>query len=551
MIDIGLKCYKKMKPNELKEGKTPVELGTPLSSISIDLTEGCSLRCTYCFTNLETKNKKNNNKLSLKIGKEIIDWFLKDSTSGTIEDIKKRKQPLNIDWWGGEPFLEFSLMKNLTKYAQDKAKEAGKEIKFGGTTNIVSLTEEKVNWIINNNAHFLLSCDGRGERNKERPFPNGKNSWDVMRKKLSMIMRVYKKHKVPFMPKIRLTATPSTLKGIASDLIYFHEQDWGEIFFSENHDAEWSENDFKVFKDELNQISEYRINSLSKGKFLTTKFFDDPVKNIFANSMSDKKIPANGPGWSCGAGKTFMGASVEGALYICHRTNKHDTLNKVWHDKENCLGSIYEGITNIKKYKELQELKVPALIENSPLSHCKDCPIELTCLGGCIASLIDSTGSPSGKHAIYCTIRMTYYDIISEEIKKVILSGKLKEYLHIIGVKLGANKFTPQGSEFHCTCNESYYTSLVRNYKHFLDKKELDGVLEPQKLDEAYMLQFISLIAENSLKEVVGKGYNKQGCLCNNGSFNDNGAEEKIKNLTSEEVKGLVEIFQKFLERSQ
>ncbi len=497
-----------MKPSEFKQGKSPKELGKKITAISIDLTEDCSLRCTYCFCDQSPSGQvsKSKNVLSLQAGKEIIDWALSDDVSD---------KELHIEWWGGEPFIQFELMKELTIYAKQKANELGKQISFGGTTNIVSLTEEKVQWIIDETKGFLLSCDGRGERNKERIFPDGSNSWSALEMKLEMVKEVYSKNNKP-LPSIRMTASSSTVEGMADDMIYFHEQGWSHVFSSENYDCTWTPEQFKQFEVECRKLSDYRFDCLKDNKkFMASKFFDDMAMHV----IEPRKMKEDEPAWSCGAGKGYMGISVEGAIYACHRNNKHNTLDKEWHDKDRCLGSIYEGITNLELYDKINKTLIP--------DKCKGCPVETSCLGGCIAVCKDLTNDEFGSVDNICKTKMIMYNVVLNEINQVMKLGKFQDYLKLVNTRKNRNK---DHKPVSCACHSTTYTNSVKIFAEVGKDKD----------DVTNLLIYVSKIIDQELAKKIKN--NIPHCLCNTQQYNDNNLHKQF-NISEVQKKDIINTF--------
>ncbi len=101
-----------------------------LSTIDLDLTNNCVLACDYCF-----RGAKNQRRLDLETGKKAIDWFISESGSN---------KKLAVALFGGEPLMEFDLIKQLVPYAKEKAAKAGKSIHFSATTNCVLINDEMI-----------------------------------------------------------------------------------------------------------------------------------------------------------------------------------------------------------------------------------------------------------------------------------------------------------------------------------------------------------------------------------------------------------------------
>jgi uncharacterized protein len=101
-----------------------------LNTIDLDLTNNCVLACDYCF-----RGAKNQRRLSLETGKAAINWFIKESGNN---------KKLSVALFGGEPLMEFELIKQLVPYGQEQAQKAGKSMHFSATTNSVLVNDEMI-----------------------------------------------------------------------------------------------------------------------------------------------------------------------------------------------------------------------------------------------------------------------------------------------------------------------------------------------------------------------------------------------------------------------
>jgi len=538
-----------MKPQQLKQGKSPVELGTPIQTISLDLTERCTLRCKYCFADHgfdqnTCKTEDTSKDLTFETGKQVIDWFLRDDVSGPApKDLEAMNSHLVIDFWGGEPLMKFELLQQLVVYADEEANKVGKKFRFGGTTNVTLLNEDKLAWLLPRDIHFLLSIDGIGERNSERIFPDGSSSWPIIEKRLQDVVKMYKnfnKH----LPGIRMTPTPGNIIGMFENIKTFYEMGFDSIFFSENYDADWTDQDLQDYKKELEQLADFRIQLLAKKeRFLGSKFLDDNGRFVLQRGILGKPTPNNPSGRACGAGSNFMGVSVEGAIYICHRTNKHNTLDVEWHEKKFCLGSIFENITNEELYYELNDLKTPTFLgAQSPLMHCKDCPIEMLCLGGCYAVKYDNdgvlTGTIDGK---ICKIKMLLYELAFYEIMNAIKFGVLYHYSGMLGVKGFYSTFNGDGAAMNCACNMSNYASIPDLIDDIVRRQLYGSLATDEMKDQLSLMMMIRAMVDQEMKNITN-AQDMKACICNMGAFNRDQLLSTIK-LEDSQKKSLAEMF--------
>ncbi|UCE08326.1 MAG: radical SAM protein, partial [bacterium] len=139
----------------------------PITYLYLDVTNNCILSCDYCF-----RGKKNKQRLSWEIGTKTIDFLIRHS---------QNQRSLVVGFIGGEPLLEFELIKKLVPYAKLKTAYYGKEINFHVTTNCVLVNDEIIHFFRQHNIRFLTSIDGGPEsHDKHRHFPNGSGTLAII-----------------------------------------------------------------------------------------------------------------------------------------------------------------------------------------------------------------------------------------------------------------------------------------------------------------------------------------------------------------------------------
>jgi len=333
------------------------------TACSIDLTERCNMACDYCFQWCHNRRD-----LTYDMGKKIINFFLEDFIKSDEYKSGDRSTP-EIQWWGGEPLLKFDLMKRLTNYALRKGAQLGlKHITFGGTTNGVLLTLEKLDWLDVHKTFFLVSLDGCREcHDKHRKLANGKGSWDL-------IMRNLMKAKERW-PHLQLRLSPSieTVHHLAHDVKMLHrDYDFKRIFFSPVYEGNWTDDTLAVLREQLDELVEFYNSNPQYG----TKHL------IEYKTHRDKwKWP-----YPCGAGRQYVGFGVDGSIWPCHRFNKL-TDKRPWYEKEWCIGHVDHGITR----PDVRDVFINW--DKKPRPWCKGCRCESPCFGQCYATLADLTNA--------------------------------------------------------------------------------------------------------------------------------------------------------------
>lgn len=150
----------------------------PISTIDLDLTNNCVLACDYCF-----RGKKNPRRLSLETGKAALDWFIKESGNN---------KKLSVALFGGEPLMEFKLIKELVPYGQAQAAKVGKSMHFSATTNCVLIDDEKIDFFRKHKMTFHTSIDGGPQsQDMHRKFPNGSGSSAIVEANVKKVLKYW------------------------------------------------------------------------------------------------------------------------------------------------------------------------------------------------------------------------------------------------------------------------------------------------------------------------------------------------------------------------
>lgn len=462
-------------------GKSFTELNKPLRVISLDLTEGCSLRCKYCFQDFKSE-KKENGKLTENVMKDVIDWMFDDKTSGNYNDINKQGGIL-IEFWGGEPLHNWDMLVKTTEYQKEKSKISGKNVKFGGTTNQVEFTRDRLQYLYDNNVNLLISYDGVNN-DKYRIFPDGSGSSNIILKNIDLYYDIFNKP-----PSVRMSLHPDYIDTLYESYEIVLSKGIRNYFFSPVFEQEWSEDHLSELKNQLLKIYNKEQKLLLQGfPPLRNKFVDEMVnliidsKKININLDNDEevlqtdrsklmKIQPNNSNRPCGQGVTYFGISIDGQIYVCHRFNKHglDQQKYPFEKRFGRMGSIYTDIENVELFEKLNQWDV------NEIEHCKNCKFKYFCNGGCYQANFDTTGNVQGQVQYQCKIKFTLYEAQKEILsiyEKHGIYNKEKNKLEINYNKnnIDLNKFTKEFDK--CYCYNGAY--LVKDVEEVLSELKLD-----------------------------------------------------------------------------
>lgn len=511
------------------QGKTLRELGTYTRNLSLDLTEGCSLRCKYCFQDIGVNNKREDRKLTEEIMMQAVDWLFDDNTSGTVDEVNN-SGGLGFEPWGGEPWHNFEMIQKTYEYFVEKSKQTGKKIgHIGGTTNAVEFTEEKLKWCAERNITWLISMDGIKENHdNQRVFQNGVGSFDIVDKNIDLYKKVY-----GFPPELRMSLHPNYIKNIVKSYEYVLGKGIMSYFFSPVYETNWTDEHYKELEEQLVQLYENMIINYKNGyPAIKNKFVDDMIhyileaerrglnlEEIEKTGLYDRSLNSLARGMHlpkpCGAGVTYLGVSVEGQIFVCHRFNKHglDPDKIPFETRYGWLGNVWEGIHNVELFEKLKSWDV------GNLEHCKYCKLKYYCKGQCYASNYDNTGKIDGQNEITCKINHVLYNAakrIIELFKKHQLFDYQKHDIIYTNNRTSSKRFVGSNemSFDKCMCNNGSYVvaDVDRIFKNNgVDQEDIDE-LKMQLLNQGIhvLLDMYNNVKTNTLNKQTNRKIKQQ-----------------------------------------
>ena len=347
----------------------------PIVNMKLFLTQSCNLKCIYCYGD-GGEYGAGGSRMQEKTAFQAVDWL--------IEQSGKMKK-LHIGFLGGEPFLEFPLMKAIVEYAEKKVQEMEKEVDFEVTTNATLLDNEKTTFIKKHRLSVMISFDGPKEvQDAQRPYANGEGSYDSTVPKIKKLLEA--------LPKIHGHAVivgntdPQVVKDALQE-IGFSEitiTPASKSLFTGELDKTESARDTQNLLQELENESETWIR-------LTQCRDDIALKSLMAKSElyqglisllhNSKKKHA------CSAGLGLVGVSSTGDVYLCHRFVGRDKYK---------LGSVFTKDLNREEYQK------------SPTTGnevCAACFAKYYCAGGCKHDNASSCGSIATPPEDMCRLR--------------------------------------------------------------------------------------------------------------------------------------------------
>ncbi len=336
-----------------------------INSLNLFLTDNCNLSCVYCYFNKQDGNsKKPCSSIDLETGYKAIDFYI-DALWGT-------EKPIAINFFGGEPLLQFNKIRNFVEYTKNHNKRQNKGISFYTTTNATLLNTEMIQYFKKNNFYLVVSLDGNEEvHNRNRKTKSGNGTYKTVWNNLIDLAGI-----CPDSVRIRATVTPyyTDVKSMSG---HFRQSGIFRYGFELMYDTDYTE-DLRWTSE---KIDEYKRNYMeyieSIYELIKTEEIEEPEMELISKELmrikrkSFKHIP-------CQMGRESITVSTHGLLYPCHwLVNSKDWI----------IGSLDKGF-NSDRNKSYPDL----VFDNNT---CSKCWARYLCGGGCPAVSIQSNRSKS------------------------------------------------------------------------------------------------------------------------------------------------------------
>ncbi len=347
-------------------------VASPIKSMCLHVAHDCNLRCKYCFAS--TGDFGGGRMLmDLETGKRAIDFLLKMSAE---------RKFLELDFFGGEPLMNFEVVKQIVAYAREEEKKVDKHIRFTITTNGMLLTEDKMQFINDEMSNVVLSIDGRKEINdRMRPRVDGTGSYD-------RIVENFRK----FVPMrgdkdyyVRGTYTKYNLD-FSNDVMHLYDLGFEQISVEPvtadpKQPYAITDGDLpRIFK-EYEVLAEKISKIRSEGKFINFFHF---MLDLDQGPCAIKRLKG------CGSGNEYVAVSPDGDIYPCHQFVGIEKFK---------MGNVNDGSFNYDIKKEFAHSHVYTKPD------CIKCWAKFFCSGGCNANNYLYTGDIHTSYKIACEIQ--------------------------------------------------------------------------------------------------------------------------------------------------
>ncbi len=342
-----------------------------VKALCIHIAHTCNLNCAYCFAS-QGNYQGERALMSYEVGKRAFDFLIENS--GT-------RKNLEVDFFGGEPLMNFEVVKQLVAYARSIEKQHGKNFRFTLTTNGILIDDDVIDFANKEMSNVVLSLDGRKEiHDRYRVDYAGNGSWDRIVPKFQKLVKA-RGGKNYYMRGTFTHANPDFLKDIQQMLdLGFTELSMEPVVCASGDPSELAAEDLPIVLEQYEKLAELMLKREKEGNPFT---FYHYMIDLTGGPCIYKRISG------CGSGTEYMAVTPTGDLYPCHQFVGDEKFK---------LGDIYNGVTNTSIQQEFADCNVYAREE------CRSCWARLYCSGGCAANAYHATGKITGIYEYGCEL---------------------------------------------------------------------------------------------------------------------------------------------------
>jgi len=342
-----------------------------VKALCLHVAHTCNLNCSYCFAS-QGKYHGDRAVMSFEVGKQALDFLIEHSEG---------RRNLEVDFFGGEPLMNFDVVKQLVAYARSREKECGKNFRFTLTTNGVLIDDDVIDFANREMSNVVLSLDGRKEvHDRFRVDHAGNGSWERIVPKFQKLVEA-RGGKNYYMRGTFTHANPDFLKDIETMLdLGFTELSMEPVVCAPDDPSALTAEDLPIVLDQYEKLAELMLERHRKGNPFT---FYHYMIDLKGGPCIYKRVSG------CGSGTEYMAVTPWGDLYPCHQFVGEEAFK---------LGDVFHGVTNTGVQKEFASCNVYSRPE------CADCWAKLYCSGGCAANAYHATGAITGVYAYGCDL---------------------------------------------------------------------------------------------------------------------------------------------------
>lgn len=348
-------------------------VASPIKAMCLHIAHDCNLRCKYCFASTG----------DFGVGRKLMDYDTGKAAIDFLLEKSCNRKNLELDFFGGEPLMNFDVVKKVVEYARKKEKEFGKTFRFTITTNGILLTDDKIDFINKEMSNVVLSIDGRKEINdRMRVRVDGTGSYDaIIDKYISLVSRRDKSKDY----YVRGTYTKYNLD-FSNDVIHLYERGFDQVsvepvmgsetepYVITEEDLDKINNEYDILVDKLSEIRE-------NGGFCNFFHF---MLDLNQGPCAIKRLRG------CGSGNEYVAVTPEGDIYPCHQFVGIEKFK---------MGNLHDKTFDMSIKNMFARTHIYAK------EDCKDCWAKFYCSGGCNANNYLYEGDILKPHKLSCKIQ--------------------------------------------------------------------------------------------------------------------------------------------------
>jgi len=373
------------------------------SSVCLHVAHECNLNCKYCYADAGSFGG-NRSFMSREVMTKAIDFTFANSG-----DSKK----INIGFFGGEPLLNFALIRDAVEYAKKQEDRTNKKVTFSLASNGILLTPQIMDFIHQENFSLLFSLDGPKDiHNQMRRFANGKSTHSIILKNLRKYLQHYSQNFT-----VRGTFTRTT-PNFSKQVLFLNKQRFKSISVEPvqldvaNPHSISTDGEINRIMYEYDKLADIYLNRFCKDEPILFFHFDTYLKKLLYPQPTHTE---------CGAGGGYVAITPDGRIFPCFEAVV---------EGENCIGHIDSGFDR-RKRKIFQRMHVDAKKE------CRECWIKYACGGGCHAFNIRYNNDIAMPYKPHCKFIKYRFKLSAWILSKIIERGegaieKLKQHLQTI-----------------------------------------------------------------------------------------------------------------------
>lgn len=345
---------------------------TVVKALCLHIAHDCNLACKYCFAE-EGEYHGRRALMSFEVGKAALDFLIANSGN---------RRNLEVDFFGGEPLMNWEVVKELVKYGRSQEEPHNKKFRFTLTTNGVLLNDDILEFANREMSNIVLSIDGRAEvHDYMRPFRNGKGSYELVIPKFIKTAESRNQNNY----YVRGTFTHHNLD-FSEDVLHLADLGFKQISVEpvvaqDSEEYAIKKEDIPVIFEEYDKLAKEMISREKEGKGFN--FFHFMI-DLEGGPCVAKRLSG------CGSGTEYLAVTPWGDLYPCHQFVGEDKF---------LMGNVNTGVTNTEIRDEFKLCNVYAK------DKCRECFARFYCSGGCAANSYNFHGSITDAYDIGCELQ--------------------------------------------------------------------------------------------------------------------------------------------------